>query len=377
LIQPKEQIEKILPSFLYNKENVELVETLLNAYLTRVPRSVEGDYYAIRLKIMKDEIEPACRLFRDLVPRVDKKEKRDGYIYGSLESMVDAGRPLQGYQAVPDLNQAFRIVADSLTDDERVDAADQVANLRALIDLHRKNCPTDLMLLYYSGEAHMLKQEYPAAEADFSSGLAQADLTDEEKPVYRMRYFAAAFENGNGLKAYAAVDDKKHAFVQLRRRFDSKNDAVGLAQLIDAHRKTDAQDIDLPLWDAEVKWLQHDHAAVVQLLTVNRDTILIQEDNHWLFRDRLARSLGYLKRVDEALKELRTRENKPSQLLLEAVVFAVAGDVAGTETALARCTQQGYNTLVFHNDPDLGPALRSEPFKKLCEKYPDTRKKVE
>ena len=50
------------------------------------------------------------------------------------------------------------------------------------------------------------------------------------------------------------------------------------------------------------------------------------------------------------------------------------GDVASTEEDLAQCVQIGMKPEEFYNDPDLGPILRTEPFKGLREKYPEPPK---
>jgi tetratricopeptide (TPR) repeat protein len=368
LSRPTEQVEQILPSFVYGKENAEILEVLLAGYRSRVPNSLSGDYYEVRLKILKDEFEPACKAFRNLIPRVADKEKNSAWVAGFLDAMVAAGKPVEGYQAAPEPKQAFRIVADELIENG------SAPELRMLVQKHAEKCPDDVWLLYYSGEAHMMKEEYAAAEADFDKGLSQAALNDEEKASYRSEYLGASFEAGHGLKAYEAVTEKTAAFLQLAGHFASKPDSAGLAQLIEAHRKNQADDPYLPRYEAEVKWLDKDYAGVVDCLTGKRERILQEQNNRWMFADRLVRSLARLKRTDEALKEWRALQAN-SNPVLEAVIHALAGDVAQTETALARCVAKGSGTWAFHNDPDLGPILRSDPFQKLCQKYPDPRRK--
>ena len=84
------------------------------------------------------------------------------------------------------------------------------------------------------------------------------------------------------------------------------------------------------------------------------------------------RSLVHLKRFDEALKEARGfAKERNGNLLLPAVVYAAAGDVAKTEAELAKCARRYYGSFGFYNDPDLGPALSREPFRTLRQRFPE------
>jgi hypothetical protein len=87
------------------------------------------------------------------------------------------------------------------------------------------------------------------------------------------------------------------------------------------------------------------------------------------------RSLARLKRYDEALKEAEpgAREQFGNHLLV-AVVHALAGDVAKTGAALEESVRRYGDTYSIYGDPDLGPALRSEPFRALRERYPEPKR---
>jgi hypothetical protein len=221
---------------------------------------------------------------------------------------------------------------------------------------------------------HVAKSDDAAAEVDFLKGLEQPNLAKDQEQSYAREYVNVAFRLGNAMKAYDAADNKKTAFDQLAWLFLDKKDADGLAQLIDAHRKAMADDGDVPLWDGEIRFLQKDHSAAADILKTNRQGILKNKQNAWRFKEVLVRSLAREKHVDEALAELKPAEDPNPDYLLTAVVHALAGDPTRTETALAVATEKGHlKTWSFYNDPDLGPILRTEPFKKIAEKYPEPK----
>lgn len=92
----------------------------------------------------------------------------------------------------------------------------------------------------------------------------------------------------------------------------------------------------------------------------------------WKYEDRLIGSLARLGKIDEARKELASMKNNHlTNRLLEAVVAARSGDIKATAQALERLKQAYYSMRTIYNDPDLGPLLRSDAFKKLRKKYPE------
>src|SRR5262249_42720793 len=70
-----------------------------------------------------------------------------------------------------------------------------------------------------------------------------------------------------------------------------------------AHRRADPDDPQLPIWEAESRWLAKDHAGTARLLQKHRKALLADGRHRWKFYPRLLASLVKLKRADEARKE--------------------------------------------------------------------------
>jgi hypothetical protein len=110
---------------------------------------------------------------------------------------------------------------------------------------------------------------------------------------------------------------------------------------------------------------------VVERLKKDRERLLADPGQRWKFEDRLIRSLVRLKRFDEARRELQLTEKRMGRnALLRAVIAAASGDVAATEEYLRSIRNQPFTLQSCYGDPDLGPALQGEAFRKLREKYP-------
>ena len=65
----------------------------------------------------------------------------------------------------------------------------------------------------------------------------------------------------------------------------------------------DPDDPQLPVWEAEARWLARDYAGAARLLRKHRKAFLADPRHRWKFYPRLLTSLVRLKRADEACKE--------------------------------------------------------------------------
>jgi len=364
----------VLDAFCYAKKDADILEALLKGYRRALPKATDGDYYAMRLKILREDTDAACAEFRDLIGGVADEPKRAEYLEGFLVAMASAGKALDGYKAAPDPKKAFRILADaSFNYEDGADRNPEKSKLEPLLELHASRCPNDSWLLFVRGQILLSKKQYAEAETELKNGMNQPGLTPEDKNRYARSFAATAYQAGHGLEAYQQIEDKELAFGALSWRFRNAKDGGGLGRLIELHRKTG--DENLALWEADLKFLEEHYAEAVQLLKANQQQLLKNPINQWRFRSLMIRSLAHDKKVDEALLELRKLEKGYQDRVLEAVVYALAGDVPGTEAVLERASKEGQALWMFHADEELGPILRSEAFKKVCEKYPDPREK--
>lgn len=364
--KPGERFEELVEDALLSDDD-ETAAALIAAYRKKAPDNPAVDYYAARVRILKNDIPEGIRLFKAALARVKDADKRDEYTEGFLDAMVEAGKPVEAYHAAPDADRAFRSLAGSLA------AGKDEKPLRRLIDAHRKQRPNDPWLHFYTGQAELIAEDYARAERAFAAGAVQAKHADDQE---RFRYWQvhARCKAGKGLSAYGEIGPPKATFDQLAEQFADDEDARQLEALVAAHRKADPNDRDLPFWEAEAKWFGREYEKAVRLLVEHRRTILANKERRGTFEDRLVRSLVRLKRFDEAVKEARAADPDEGGLLLQAVAHAAAGDLVRTAEALDRCVKDGgYPVEAFYDDPDLGQALRGERFRELRKKYPEPK----
>jgi tetratricopeptide (TPR) repeat protein len=87
----------------------------------------------------------------------------------------------------------------------------------------------------------------------------------------------------------------------------------------------------------------------------------------------LIRSLIRLKRFDDAAVEAGRLSQRIDDPWYPTLVHAARGDVAETATGLAQCVEAGHSAAEFYEDDVLGPAMQSEPFRELAQKYPEPK----
>jgi tetratricopeptide (TPR) repeat protein len=362
LARPGEAIEELVKDAL-GGHDTEAMEVVTTAFGKAAPDDPRLGYYTVRMKILKGQTQEAAALFPKAITSIKDEKQKKEYRSGFLGAMVDAGKPLEAYQATPDAATFAFLAADLF-------GLSRFEDLRRLVAVHQKLHKDDVWLLFYTGELHIEEKAFDKAEKAFAAGMAKP-LDEAGRERFRESRVFARFQSGKGLSAYTDIGPKKKTFDQLATLFSNTRQAKELAALMEAHRQTDPKDQDLPGWELEARWLEGDYAKVVTLITDHRPALLASAVHRWKVSDRLIRSLVRLKRFDEALKEADVaRDGKPAPFF-RAVVHAAAGDVAKTEQVLQECVDRHEWIGRFYTDPDLGPILRSETFRKLRSKYPE------
>jgi hypothetical protein len=172
------------------------------------------------------------------------------------------------------------------------------------------------------------------------------------------------------LTAYAEIGPRKATFDQMANSFSHGRKPEELGNLLAAHRAQEPGDADLPFWQAEYHWLRGEYADAAAILNAHKEYATKEQLGSW-YAQRLVRSLVRAKRLDEAKRALETLPATVRPPLLPAVLAAVRGDVAETGRLLEEQVKTGYHPDLFYYDEDLGPALRSEAFRALRQKYPE------
>jgi hypothetical protein len=188
--------------------------------------------------------------------------------------------------------------------------------------------------------------------------------------------FRARVKAGKAAGAYREDGPGPQTFVDLADVCLADQNAGQLAELIAAHRAAQPDDPDLPVWELEVKWLKRDYGGALALLTEHRQGVFAQPRYRWKFEDYLVRCLVKLKRTGEAVREAEAlAKNKQGNRVLLVYAHASGGDVQKTIAVTAKLLPRPFLLEACYQDDDLGPILRSEPFRAFRERFPEPKEK--
>jgi hypothetical protein len=354
---------------LWDEEDVAAMDALIAAYRKLMPDDPDADYYDAQARLIEQKPRQAAEILLRAIKKMqqmDDDEELEYFVTSYLDAMIEADAAIEGYRGAPDPAQAFTYLADSLQYGESTKL------LRELIAAHRAARPDDLWSFYYLGIAEAKDKKFAAAEKAFREGM-RFTLNTEILDQFRDARVQAAFDNKQGLAAYERIPPRRATFVQLAELYLDADDAQGFAALIAAHRKSDPRDANLAVWEAESHWRNKRYADVIKTLRSNRDAIIDQsEDAVWEYEDHMIRALVRTQRFDEAMVLAKASTARDEDPWYEVMVNAARGDVVSTMRLIQQSIdEQGYEAEYYYDDDDMGPALRSDKFAKLREKYPD------
>jgi tetratricopeptide (TPR) repeat protein len=363
----------------------EVLRILVAALEAAAPDGPDGLFYRARGKALSGRAAEAGFLLKLALARQEDAGQRQRYVNDFLLDSLDGGQPLQGYRAAPNPAVAFRVLAGALLNDVfdpgdfpggppplgRRTPAKAREDLKRLLDAHRDKRPDDPELHFHEGELHLADKQYDKAEAAFAAAAREAkDELFRDRMVNNRVW--ARYQAGKGLSAYAEVGRTKRVFDQLAGLFLTNRKGKELLALVQARRKDAPNERSLPGWEAQARWLAGDSAGVLKILDEHREGVFADRD--WLGRahDLRVRCLARLRRTAEALAEARTPAGEGAgSPLLVAVLHALAGDVAKTRAALEEYGPRAFLGDTLYHDPDLGPALGSEAFRELRQRFPE------
>ncbi len=144
--------------------------------------------------------------------------------------------------------------------------------------------------------------------------------------------------------------------------------------LIDAHRQAKPDDAQLPVWDLEILWLQHDYEGVLKLLAEHQEDTFALARNRYKADDYRVRCLVRLKRTKDAVREAEPfLKTSAGNRLLVILAYAADGDVKQATAVLQKMRPAQSFLRTCYKDDDLGPLWRSEAFKELRDKFPEPK----
>jgi tetratricopeptide (TPR) repeat protein len=362
-IRPRQAtFDQLAQLYLENKQADQL-GVLVATHRKNLPDAPALDLWEAEASLLKKDYATAGKLFKAAADQTRDDDEKQAIWDHVLECSALAGNPVEGYCQSPNADHAFQFLAEKLQ--EKKDGK----SLAQLVDAHRQKDPKDIRLLFYGGQALLLEGKPTEAEKLFTEGMKKVD-NESTVELFRHGRIQALYKSGQGMRAYNEIAPPRQTFDILAHLYTDDKNANGLQNLTAAHFKMDPDDPALGLWAAEARWLRRDFEATVEVLKSEGNSILKDGANRDRFEDRLIRSLGRLKRFGQAMKMARETSSRDGDPWYELVVHALSGDVKKATELMEFCAVRGYSNKDFHDDPDIGPALRSPAFQELVKRYP-------
>ncbi|HJT32656.1 MAG TPA: hypothetical protein VJ783_11500, partial [Pirellulales bacterium] len=236
-----------LGDFHVNRGEYDPLEKLIAAHKAADGRDMWIPYYEATLLVGQGKPEAAAALLKPLLHAAAEPEKLGSYANVYLQAMVNAGKPLEAYQAVPEAHNAFLTAANRLLADR------DPAKLDQLVTLHEQRNPDDGWLPYFRAEALLIRGALAEAAAVFES--ASAKVVDDQRQSYLDEYLWCMSQLGGPLEAYRAAPDAAAAFRRLAGWLDDFDRRAALARLLAAHAERAPDD----------PWLVYNRARLLAL----------------------------------------------------------------------------------------------------------------
>lgn len=345
-----------------SSETAEALRSVAQAYSTRHPDDVAGQYYKALARRMAGEFKAAADDLEQLLDNPDEKY-RDAAFEEFLDAKIAAGEALDGYRRCRRPEAALQAMSWRLMGPKNLDAWDSV------VSEHLRQFPEDWQGNLYKGRILFERGQVPEAETAYRRALQNAG-EDGSRAQVRRAWAYALGESGRVVRAYTEVLGGIEGFDHLAGVCSETENASGLAELITAHRRAEPADPFIPLWEAEASFLRGDYSAAVALLRQHRTVAEGSTERFYHIEDRLVRSLLRLGRIDEALVEAKAggTPDEPSYYLLLAHCARQDADAA---IAVAdKLVDSDYDPEDFYEDPDLARLLNTPAMASFRERFP-------
>ncbi len=359
--EPAASFESLAP-LLLDEGLAAALESLCDTYEQIAPRDFAVAYYRAQALIDREEYDAAIELLTRCLPNVSDDRSAD--FIGALQSaLLASGRPLDAYRADEDAARSFLAIANAVSWEEDADA------LQAVIAEHERAVADDRWLPYYRGELAMLHEDFPAAVLAYKSGRALA-RDAEERSAYEHQLLYAMCRDGRIGDVWKEVAFTKETARQVGWLCIDEENAADLSTLSDDFKSRHPADVVVSFWNAHLAFWELDYDRAVEILQARRADLASDNELMPATQHVLVRSLIRLRRFDDALAAAQDASNRGSDPYFEVIVNAVAGQVEPTQRAFEKCIELGYAPDFFYEDPDAGPALRSEEFRELTDRHP-------
>lgn len=279
--------------------------------------------------------------------------------------MAEAGQALEGYRSSPDRVIAFEALAEHFVEQNKA------RELEQLLAEHGRQPAPGPDYVYYRAKAAWLGGDFRAAEEHFTKALAQA--AGEQQDTVRHELYRVRVKTGKVVRTYSELGGGKHLFETLAHLCVGEQDVGQLQALIAARRKSRPDDARVAFWDLEVKWLKRDYAGVLAPVTAT-DGSVAGRSYCWKRDEYLVRCLVKLGKAEQAVREAEAlaKLDRGNRVLL-VLAHAARGGAPGAIAAVEKSRRGQVSLLACYQDDDLGPLLRSEPFRAFRQKFPQPK----
>ncbi len=253
-IPPARDPDRILAERCVEERQEEQFEKLTTAYLQR---EKYGSLIAVhhRLRIHADA---------DALTLLRMGSTKGWSTWDAYQFLAQNGKAVKAYEAAPDVRTAFQAISQILL------FRRNFADLRRVVELHRKAEPADNEILHVEGKMFLETRQLEKAMETLKKASAA-----EKRNIILSRatrhYVDACYLAGKGLKVYEERGFDSATFADLARHYERDRDAAGLEALLKA-RPPGKGASETRLWEqqAYVKILSGKADEAMDLFLANR-----------------------------------------------------------------------------------------------------------
>lgn len=317
--------------------------------------------------LKKEDYEGAAQTSKAAIATAADADVKRQLVWRFCSAMQQLNREMAAYEDLSRSDEAFRTLAGGLVGEEHFD------RLKSLIEVRRADAPEDPWVHFYSGVAAIHDKHASEGIAQLRNALNLA-TDDDTKRTIRYRLVSEMFNAGRALEALQQLEPKLVVFEQLAMAAKYGEQPETLSTLIEEFRMIEPMSPAITRTEMELAYLKQDYATALEIARRPRTPVGdAEEDDSYQYDDYVIRSLIWLKRYDEAEQEMERlkQKNNYDSAWYPTLVAAARGDVARTRANLEKLVAEDWEPSEFYGDDILGPALRSDAFKELREKYPE------
>jgi tetratricopeptide (TPR) repeat protein len=256
-IGPKEDTFRQLADLCLRDRKYALLNELLNLHAKTDARNREVFRYRCLMKIKQGKYLECANMIRAALSKESDEKIREQITASFIYAMVDHGKGLEAYEAIPDADMAFRLLASDLRGQERLE------QLRRLVKLNTARRPDGPRLGFAAAEIHIADKAWDQAVKAFANAWTKADKTLKDR--YRYRYVFAMYRAGQAQEALTAIEPMRDTFAQLVNLLIQDKKAAELEMLIECYRARADGDSNLLLAAARAKALLKQPEQAVSL----------------------------------------------------------------------------------------------------------------